>query len=380
MFRLTILATLALALPAAPSSASGDVADLREALGSEAASERIDAIEALAKSESGSASSLVARMLRDSSPEVRAAAARALGARGDRTALAALRWAADELDDDPTTLAAVCAGLGATGSRAAVEPLGDVARQEMSRRPRVARAAIEALGAVRDPESVETLLGLLSTATPSQTDRTTNTGQRELLAPIRASLRRLTGQRLVSSSAWSAWWRRNERGYRFPEDPGAELRGKVFREEGFLFRVERPSTKAWEFARPDGNGLLLVRFTGPREASPVAYVMISGYSVKEFDPDTPDALARRYAARMEDEYADFRDRVTDRPARLGGENAIYQRFFGRTRKGIVLETRHWIARRGEHVFTVRAVLASGSSERVRRELDSIVKSFRFLDD
>src|SRR5262249_18617313 len=108
-------------------------------------------------------------------PEVRAAAARGLGAAHHQEAIAPLI----RLLDDPSTLAAlalgVCDGLGALGDRQATGALlrtVDRAGADVE----LTRAALRALGQIADPESSEPISRLLGVGALQRLQRSIEPG------------------------------------------------------------------------------------------------------------------------------------------------------------------------------------------------------------
>ncbi|MHC4469515.1 MAG: HEAT repeat domain-containing protein [Planctomycetota bacterium] len=375
--QIVLAAPLALLLALAATAAPADeVSDLRKLLKSKRVQDRLEAVELLSVSASKSASSMIAKSLRDPSPKVRAAAARGLGVFGDKVALTRLLGAVKSLKKDEATLIEVCAALGEIGAPAATDPLAGIAKREMSRNAALTKAAIAALGKIRDRESVKELIGLLGTATPSSTATTYSYGHPEFLVPIRAVLTQLTGERLGAHAVWADWWRRVKRGYHFPKSPNAALQGKVFRDEGYRFKVERPSTARWEFLRPNGV-LLEARFRGSKDEATTASLQVRAHNTRDHSPSTPGELAKRYAAEFEGRFKDIKESELDGVGRLSGKSAVFQRLVGLTRYGRVVELRQWIAIHRGNLFTVRAMLSSGAAEAVKKELDVIVRSFKF---
>jgi HEAT repeat protein len=363
---------LALALSGA---AADESSDLRKMLKSKKERDRLEAIDLLSVSALENSSSLIARCLRDPSPKVRAAAARSLGVVGDKAALSRLLGAAKSLKKDNATLAEVCAALGEIASPAAIRPLAGIAKREMSRNETLTKAAVAALGKIRDRESVKELIGLLGSATPSSTASTYSYGHPKLMAPIRAALKELTGERLGAHSAWADWWRRVKRGYKFPEDPKAALRAKVFRDDGHRFKVERPN--GWKFTRPSGV-LLEVRYSAKKEEAVTGYVQVRAYDPKSKSPSTAEELADLYAAQFEDRFKNIREGEFGTVGRLSGEPAIRQRLVGLTSGGDIVEVRQWIVLYRGNLFTLRAVLSSEAGDAVKKELDAILRSFKFI--
>lgn len=369
-------AALLLAAVLAPALAAEE-SDLRDGLSSEVPAERIQAIEGLADAGADRASRLIGRRLYDTDPSVRRAAAAALGRIGDRSAIRALLASERRLKDDPQTLAAVATALGETGSPAAVDTLAGIAKREMSRNADLTAAAVAALGRIRSRDAVDELIGLLGSATPSYTNRTYSYGHPELMRPISNALTALTGQRLREHAAWAEWWRHEKRGYRFPEDPAEMLKKKVYEDTGFRYSIERPDRERWKFVR-DRVGALVVRYAGPIQDSTYAEIWISVYNVSGHSLTTPEALAEHYSRELQDTFRDMRESTLDGHDRLGHGKAVFQHVVGMTKKGSILRVCQWIAREDDFLYTVRATVSTGSSEKVLDDVDAIVDSFRFL--
>ena len=95
-------------------------------------------------------------------------------------------------------------------------------------------------------------------------------------------------------------------------------------------------------------------------------------------PSTASELADRYADEFEDQFKDIKEKELDGSDRLSGKAAIFQRVLGMTNHGHVLVLRQWIAVYRGNLFTVRATLSTGADEKVRKELEKIIRSFKFL--
>ena len=133
---------------------------LRGALASDDAASRRAALEALAHTPTFQAAELAAMALADEDIDVQTAAATALGsmrASPEREfAVDALMLALGALS--PRVQAAAARALGMLGDRSAIEPLHDLVR---SRAPGVAASALEALRAIHDPTLDELLVEAL---------------------------------------------------------------------------------------------------------------------------------------------------------------------------------------------------------------------------
>jgi len=377
--RLSLIPLLLLMFLLAGSVAAAEAGgrDLRKELKSADKSVRIGAIRALSESDEKHKTTLIAGRLRDSSPEVRAAAIDALGSIGDRVAVSKLLRAMKAFGKDPESLAKVCMALGRTGSPAAVDSLAKLALKEMSRDAALTKVAILALGGIRDRKSVEQLIGILGSATPVSTSRTYSYGHPALMAPIRSALQRLTGLKLYSHSEWAGWWRRARKRYKFPENPATLLSRQVYRDEGFLFELTRPDGDRWEFTRPRGLAIQArLRKTGA-DAS-YAAVQVRASSARSSSPSSPAGLADYLENRFEDEFKDIKDVERKDRGRISGRPAVYHRVVGMLQGGLVVELRQWVVLYEGNLYTIRAIVSSGAAEKVELELEEILKSIRFL--
>ncbi len=366
-----------LLLPGIVAAAESSERDLRKELKSADDAVRISAIEALSESDEKNKAKLIAGRLKDSSPEVRAAAAGALGRIGGRVAVGKLLRAMKAFSKDPESLAKVCAALGQTGSPAAVDALAKLALKEMSRDATLTKAAVAALGEIRDRRSIEELVGILGSATPVRSARTYSYGHPALMAPTRSALQRLTGLKLYSYSEWSDWWRRTRKRYKFPDDPATQLARQVYRDEGFLFEMTRPDGDRWEFSQPRGLAIQArLRRTGS-EAS-YAAVQIRATSARSSTPSSQSGLADYLEDRFEDEFKDIKDVERQDRDRISGRPAVYHRVVGMLQGGLVVELRQWVVLYQGNLYTIRAISSSGAAEKVKREMEKILKSIRFL--
>lgn len=166
----------------------------------------------------------LAEKLHDKEPLVRKALADALGKLKDEKTVSALTRAlevdADEKDGDLDAFLAICKALGEIGDAKAIGPLvhgvlgGNRRDKNWQKR---GDARIQALGKIRDKESIDQLLDLWV--------RGTTGGGRSLRASapknphegrIVQSLQQLTGEKMTEQKEWHDWWKKQRAHFEFP--------------------------------------------------------------------------------------------------------------------------------------------------------------------
>jgi hypothetical protein len=205
---LPFLALVALCLPRTPEGpsqadaqrAKGAVAELEKAWKSEAAAERVRAIQANGDVADAEVVKLVARGLRDKEPEVQHAAIEALRRVGHPDALKELQALARDgqaFRKDPPSQAALLRAVGQYGSASSIKILGEELGPDQD--ARVLQARILGLGRTRTRESLERLFEGLRISGAQRSEAQ--------LPDYRLALALLTGtDQGNSASDWQNWW------------------------------------------------------------------------------------------------------------------------------------------------------------------------------
>lgn len=365
MGRVIVLLLLAAPLLAAETDA------VRDRLKSRDAAERRAAVGALAKTPGEEASRLIAGAFADRDPSVREAAVKAMAGRTDEAARKALRQALARFAKDADLLPVVVIAVGDSGAVEAAKDVADLLRKSLGADPRLARAAIEALGGLPSAVAVETLVATLSAATDARAP-----SHPEYREDLLDSLRQATGLPFREPATFVEWWRNAKRDYRgTPAAPPAE--GTLYRSDGWRFTIERPKDRPWEFKRVDGTAIRIA-WIGPREEAAFAWVDVIARSAREPATTLEDA-ATGCRGWMEETLRDPRDAEWGRNDRLGGAPAVRHQATGLLDGGSVVRWRAFVLERGGILYTVSVHLESGAAEAVTADADAILASFRLLD-
>jgi hypothetical protein len=353
----------------------GDVAALLEKLGSAEVSDRVEAIEALAEHPGEEISKAIAGRLGDKVPEVREAAVKALGERGDEVGRRVLRGALKRFAKDEDLLPVVVTALGAAGDAGAAKQVAAIARKAVGRDARLARAAIDALGSMRAAESIACLVELLGAAEAAREG--SGAGHAELREDLLDSLREVTGLPFKEPETYLGWWRHAKRAWR-ATPPGPPKEGRLYRDDAWRFSIERPEGDRWEFAKSRG-GAIALRHAGGEGESGFARVEVIVWSALEAGPDSLADVSALYEKRLRGDLSRLKDADFGAKAKLGGRSAVRHEVTGITKGGRVLRAVDRLARVNDLYYAVAVRHDSGVSERVRSEVDGIVGSFAYLD-
>ncbi len=173
--------------------------------------QKVESIHEIAETSHDLASAAIAKQgLRDRSPRVRAAAAEALGVMGRKNVVPALLSALKKDDKELNVALPIIQSLGEIGDPRAVDALGKGwwSQRTGEQAITVARAKIRALGNIRHPASVDTLINALYATKDETIGR--------IGADLLTAMKKLTGQDLGNSrQAWKDWWKKNRASYRF---------------------------------------------------------------------------------------------------------------------------------------------------------------------
>lgn len=155
------------------------------------------------------AATAIARRLEDPLPEVRRAAATALGQLDRALVVPALLTALPKNAADQETYRAICWALGEIGDVRAIEPLSSTVHTDKAGWQGMAFRA-EALGKIRDKAAIDALMGMLVGM---------HRWRVEVLGElIVAPLRTATGQDFKQDvAAWRKWWREHRETFEFPK-------------------------------------------------------------------------------------------------------------------------------------------------------------------
>jgi hypothetical protein len=345
-----------------PWLASGDPAELLEALRSPDPAVRIEAARALGPVSGDAVSAALAASLGDPDAEVRAAAVAALGGRRDPPSLAALRASLRTFAKDPAMLAAVVTSLGASEDAASAGEVASIARQSATADPRLAEACLDALGRLPARESVECLVSLLGGP---------------LAAEARESLVDLTGLPFRSDETWQKWWRHSRGNWRpLPLLPAPDA--VEYRSESWRFRLAVPHAGRFPITRPAGSAAQVL-WRGPKDEAGFAWVDVLTHAVLEGEPRTLEEQSNRVRRTMEQSLREAKDAEYGKAARFAGVKAVRHEATGILSDGRVVRWRNIVFEHNGILYTISAGIETGATARVRRDHESILASFRLLD-
>lgn len=221
------LAILLLAVPALaqqPAAASGPTSEQIKAaaeackagLKAKSPAERIAAIEAAARVDADEVAKEIADGLRDKDDSVDLAAMKALGAMHAEGALKELHRLAKSADrklqDNAKVYGSLLRAIGQHGDKSSIEVLASDPTANID--AGVVRARIYGLGNIRDKESVETLIKLMSLGNPTPGEDS------PFMPDMRVALARLTGtDQTTNKSMWQEWWNKNKKEFQVAELP-----------------------------------------------------------------------------------------------------------------------------------------------------------------
>jgi hypothetical protein len=349
----------------------GDVAALKKQLGSKSAEERGDALRALGKIEGEPVSKLIVGALRDREPSVREEATRALAGRTDETSLRALRAALKTFEKDEDLLPVVVFALGESHDAESASAVVRLLRKSVTRDPRMTRTAIEALGFMRSPESLELLMELYLQATS-----TAGAVHPELADELLRALQALAGTGWIKRDTWQEWWRHARGSWKptplKPEDDPVE-----YRHDGWRVSIARPEGGRWAM-EPASGAVARVTFKGANEEARFAWVEVRARAAREGDPKDLQAWAKTWRGWMEEGLENRKDEQWGVPGRIGPYPALLLTTTGIGR-GYVATWRTWLVEKNDLLYAVTAKVESGRTDRVAEEVESILSSFRILD-
>ncbi len=354
----------------------GDVDALLEKLGSSEPTDRAEAIEALVGHSGKKVSKAISGRLADRAAEVREAAVKALGERGDEISRKALRGALERFARDADLLPVVVTALGAAEDAEAAAQVAAIARKAVGRDARLARASIDSLGSLRAPESISCLVELLGSAEAAR--KGSGAGHAELLPDLLDSLRELTGLPFREPRTFVRWWRHAKREWRAtPVGPPKE--GLTYRHDAWRFAIDRPGGERWEFVR-SRSGALRLKFAGDQDEAGFAWVEVRVWSALEHGPDSLADLSARSEKRLRSELSRLKNPTFGARAKLGGRPALRHEVTGITKSGHVVRATELLALVNDLYYAVTVRHSSGASEQVLLEVGEIVGSFEYLDD
>lgn len=172
------------------------------------ATRRMDAVRQVGRIKHPDIAEEIAKLLADKDPLVRKTAAEALVYQAEKGTLKQLAAAAPLNKNHPEVLAPVIRALGAIGDYRALP----IVTKDLMKpgEGEVTRARLEALGNIRHPDSIDTLIEF-----GSRWGR----GLREFAQPLQDSLKKLTGLDFGRNmNAWKSWWDRKKPTFRFPPE------------------------------------------------------------------------------------------------------------------------------------------------------------------
>jgi hypothetical protein len=337
-------------------------AALLEALRSPDPEIRLEAVRGLGPVAGEEVSAALAGALADPEASVRGAALTALGGRRDTPSLAALRSSLRLFAKEPELLAAAVTSLGASEDAASAEEVAKLARQAATADPRLVRACLDALGRLRAREAVDCLVSFLGGALASE---------------ARESLADLTELPFSGDDTWGKWWRQARADWRpLPLVPAPDA--TEYRSESWRFRIAVPDAERFPITRPAGSAARVL-YRGPKEEAGFAWVDVLTHAVLEGEPRTLEEQSARVRRTMEQSLRETKDAEYGKSARFAGVKAFRHEATGILSDGRVARWRNLVLERNGILYTISAGLETGASDRVRRDHEAILASFRLLD-
>jgi hypothetical protein len=327
----------------------------------------------------------------DRAQSVGAAAAHALGRRGDSGDLRFLIAAVNRLKKRPIVLAGAVAGIGEFHDARSVEVLFKVGRYWMAKERGPTQAAIRALGKIRAKSAVDCLIKLYRQTYPSggylrgpdgdlSIPGPTGDGIASLLQSYRpfieTCLVRLTGRDIHDVADWESWWDDNEKGFdpgSVKEDPNRSL---GLTDVDFGYRVTRPSG-SWRWVEKPESGFSRTAELR-RDGDLDARFSVLAYSVRLRNPDNAPDMLERQKKELLDLVKDPSEQVWNEKVLLGGMDAVRQSLRG-VLDGRGVQIRQTVLVKGENLYMVRVTIDAWATSVTRTSVEKFVDSFTFLE-
>jgi len=367
-----IRTTLLLVLLAATSAVASDL----ELLKSSDPAERLQAIESLRSEEGKAVSKAIAGAVSDRDRKVREAAIEALGERADETSIKALRRGLKTFAKKPDVLPRIVIALGAARDVTSSKAIVKLARKSLGADPRLASAAIDALGDLRSSESIAGLVEILGTVEPVRGGASARRGHERYVTGVRQSLREITGLPFESREVWAGWWRHARRDWRAtPLDP-EKVEGLERRDDGWRFSLARPDVERWSFARAQGV-TLRVNLAGSGAQTVFARIDVMVHHPGVRAPKDLASAAKNAAERIRAGLREPRDEKTE-TGKLGKATARVCSVAGRTRGGRDLLRRAYVTEKNGLIYVAEVHVSRNAPESVFDDVSGILGSFRVL--
>jgi hypothetical protein len=368
--------------------------ELKEALKSRDPDARVQAIQSAAGVRDKGIAGAIAKCLSDKSPEVRAAAGRALGQQGDQKYRGKLLARLKNFDkEDPVALKGYLAGLQGLPDVKSIKDLTDMIKKIMYREreaeKEVGIEAAKALGKVKDKRAVAELIVLLEMTDPKSggSGGTVSQATRKFRGDFRPSildgLSHITDEHFKDAIVWQTWWKGAEKRFKVPEGARDVNASATYTDYGYRFRVKKPKD-TWVFVRPGGE-TGIVRLGHRQEeggAAMDASITVTGYETSRYTTNSPSAAIDYWNEWAADESKGFRDIKDGFPVNkdvvFAREKAKLWECKGLTAAGTVKFIRKYILLRNGILLTISIETLSGVSPELQKDLDKAVASFTFM--
>jgi hypothetical protein len=322
---------------------------------------------------------------------VSAAAAEALGRRGEKSDLRFLLSALRRLKKRPVALAGAVSGIGEYGEPKTAETVFDIGRYWMAKNRYPTQAAIRALGRIRSKEAIDGLIRLYRQTYPSGGSLRGPTGDLSIPGPtgeatrdllqsyrtyIEAGLRRLTGEDLADLTVWETWWDAHEDRFDpsgITEDPNRSLQ-LVDGEHGYT--IARPAP-VWKWIDEPENGFDRTAELA-KGGEVAARLSILAYSVLTRNPDNAgDMLASRKDVLLRT-LDDVKDPVWNASATVDGEKAKHLEVEG-TLGGRRVKIRESVLVHEKTLYLIRVTLDGWATREEKESAKDFEESFTFVN-
>jgi len=404
--RLGILAPLlAIALLASGTDAAPDddlkekIAQFRRAYKEGGERTRIKLVNDLATIRDKAAGTEIRKVVRgDRSERVQAAAAVALGTRGDPKDLAWLSGATRSLRKKPIALAGVIDGIGEYRQPKMVKLLEDTACKWFAKHKYPVLASIRALSKIRSSKSVEALINLLGRTHVSRgmqgphgagrdgsvqggpggsgmVSDDTQARVADFRPYILKGLQRLTGEVNSDLDLWQEWWEDNERTFdasKVRDDPNGNL---TFTDDVHRFTISRP-TSSWKWIEKADRGYshtAVFEYEGEEGGR----LSVLAYSTWVHGPIVASELAAKLRKTLEEEVSLVTEKRWDQAVEIDGAAAIRHKVKGARDTNVVTVEQTIFLHRAV-MYVIETTVREGVFGQDREDFEKFRDSFKFL--
>jgi hypothetical protein len=356
---------------------------------------RLSAVQKIAGVKDPAVGKALLSALKDRDPEVRAAAARGLaqqaGGKSDRSYGKALAGRLKKWDDDdPKAIEGILDGLAAFPSKGNIKTLTKIVEKVMYKESKdwlpSGKAAVKALGSIREKDAIEQLIKLLGMTNPRSgsggptISSETQAFRKEFENPVIASLGAITGARVKDGGVWTEWWRKVGKSYRVPKAGDEEELNKSpnYVDNWYGFRLKCP-TGMWKYERPDKTDRVIrmrLPQVGNQQDSDIEIEVECFSQSKYGSGTTPPERVKYWLDHAKKTWKDVKkDSVTE--VTLAGQKAKLLHILGQNAKGKTLVIDRYIWQKDGRLWTIHVTSITGVAKAHEDQAKKAIASFTF---